>query len=332
MASPPALTDKEAELYDRQIRLWGVEAQQRMRSALVFIVGLSALGAEVAKNLILAGFSVTLLDASPAAPRDLGAQFFLDPSSLGHSRALASQPRAQDLNRLVRVSARGCGLSGVADSELSAFPPPLVVLCDQPAAELVAACARCRALGAPVLAASSYGLWGALFQDAGAARAFERSAPAAGGEGGEGATAAAALVPLREEVAFKPLEEVLSARTFTALAANKRAQPAVYAWVGAFARCACVCVCVYECTRAPALTSMSFFFPFPQRCTMPRARLAASRPRRPFAHLLRPCAARQGWRRRGVQMQRGLRRCLQVGGGSYRPLPPLWAQWRLTKP
>jgi hypothetical protein len=28
-----ALTDKEAELYDRQIRLWGVEAQQRLRGA-----------------------------------------------------------------------------------------------------------------------------------------------------------------------------------------------------------------------------------------------------------------------------------------------------------
>ena len=38
---------KEAELYDRQIRLWGVEAQRRMTSSRVLIAGISAVNCEV---------------------------------------------------------------------------------------------------------------------------------------------------------------------------------------------------------------------------------------------------------------------------------------------
>jgi ubiquitin-like 1-activating enzyme E1 A len=225
-----ALTDKEVELYDRQIRLWGVDAQQRLRGASVFIVGLSALGAEVTKNLVLAGFSVTLLDTAPAAARDLGAQFFLDSTSLGENRALASRGRAQDLNRLVRVDARA-GVLG--DEELRARPAPIVVLCDLPTAEMVATCARCRAAGAPVIAAGSFGLWGALFQDAGEGYAFERAAGA--GEASAAAAEAAAVPPppRPEAAAFKPLADVLQGPTFAALARNKKAQPTVFAWVGA---------------------------------------------------------------------------------------------------
>lgn len=41
------VTNEEAELYDRQIRLWGLEAQSRVRNARVLIVGLRGLHAEV---------------------------------------------------------------------------------------------------------------------------------------------------------------------------------------------------------------------------------------------------------------------------------------------
>ena len=38
---------EESEVYDRQIRLWGVEAQRRMQSSKVLICGITALQAEV---------------------------------------------------------------------------------------------------------------------------------------------------------------------------------------------------------------------------------------------------------------------------------------------
>ncbi|TRY75292.1 hypothetical protein TCAL_01337 [Tigriopus californicus] len=56
-------TEEEATLYDRQIRLWGLDAQKRLRNARILVCGMSGLGAEVAKNLVLAGVkSLTMLD------------------------------------------------------------------------------------------------------------------------------------------------------------------------------------------------------------------------------------------------------------------------------
>ena len=45
--SSKEVSNEEAELYDRQIRLWGVEAQSRVRSAKVLIAGLQGLHTEV---------------------------------------------------------------------------------------------------------------------------------------------------------------------------------------------------------------------------------------------------------------------------------------------
>uniref|UniRef100_A0A3Q3CGU0 SUMO1 activating enzyme subunit 1 n=1 Tax=Haplochromis burtoni TaxID=8153 RepID=A0A3Q3CGU0_HAPBU len=59
----PVISEEEAAQYDRQIRLWGLDAQKRLRGSRVLLAGLGGLGAEVAKNLILAGVKgLTLLD------------------------------------------------------------------------------------------------------------------------------------------------------------------------------------------------------------------------------------------------------------------------------
>jgi hypothetical protein len=48
--------DKMAsKIYDRSIRLWGKDSQQRIISAKVLVVGLRSLSAEICKNLVLAG-------------------------------------------------------------------------------------------------------------------------------------------------------------------------------------------------------------------------------------------------------------------------------------
>uniref|UniRef100_A0A3B3RYK9 SUMO1 activating enzyme subunit 1 n=1 Tax=Paramormyrops kingsleyae TaxID=1676925 RepID=A0A3B3RYK9_9TELE len=70
------ISEEEAAQYDRQIRLWGLDAQKRLRGSRVLLVGLQGLGAEVAKNLILAGVKgLTLLDHEQVCltgcPRDL---------------------------------------------------------------------------------------------------------------------------------------------------------------------------------------------------------------------------------------------------------------------
>lgn len=72
------LSEEEAALYDRQIRLWGADAQQRMREAHVLIYGFGGIHAEVCKNVVLAGIgAVTIMDEAIVEPQHLSAQFFL---------------------------------------------------------------------------------------------------------------------------------------------------------------------------------------------------------------------------------------------------------------
>ena len=93
-------------LYSRQLYVLGREGQRRMQGAHVLICGCTGLGAEVAKNVILAGVrGVTLYDPSPVEWRDLGANPYLRESDLGSPRAEASAPRLAELNPYVSV---GC--------------------------------------------------------------------------------------------------------------------------------------------------------------------------------------------------------------------------------
>lgn len=58
MAQPSAdgdLTDEQRAVYDRQLRVWGVEAQRRLGQSKFFVAGLSGLCAEACKNVVLAG-------------------------------------------------------------------------------------------------------------------------------------------------------------------------------------------------------------------------------------------------------------------------------------
>ncbi|XP_010813310.1 SUMO-activating enzyme subunit 1 isoform X3 [Bos indicus] len=98
------ISEEEAAQYDRQIRLWGLEAQKRLRASQVLLVGMKGLGAEIAKNLILAGVKgLTMLDHEQVSPEDPGAQFLIRTGSVGRNRAEASLERAQNLNPMVDV-------------------------------------------------------------------------------------------------------------------------------------------------------------------------------------------------------------------------------------
>lgn len=80
----PGLSADEIALYDRQIRLWGAQAQERIRSANVLLISLRALGTEIAKNLTLAGISsLTIVDDDPVTEEDLGTQYFLREDDVG---------------------------------------------------------------------------------------------------------------------------------------------------------------------------------------------------------------------------------------------------------
>lgn len=84
VTTAPGLSADEIALYDRQIRLWGAQAQERIRSANILLVSLRALGTEIAKNLTLAGISsLTIIDDDIVTEEDLGAQYFLRQEDVG---------------------------------------------------------------------------------------------------------------------------------------------------------------------------------------------------------------------------------------------------------
>ncbi|XP_060928924.1 SUMO-activating enzyme subunit 1 [Limanda limanda] len=102
----PVISEEEAAQYDRQIRLWGLDAQKRLRGSRVLLAGLGGLGAEVAKNLILAGVKgLTLLDHEKVSEETCRAQFLVPVTAQGKNRAQASLERAQNLNPMVEVHA-----------------------------------------------------------------------------------------------------------------------------------------------------------------------------------------------------------------------------------
>jgi ubiquitin-like 1-activating enzyme E1 A len=55
----------ESDVYDRQIRLWGRDAQLKMSQTRVLYIHMTGISCEVGKNLALAGVKVTLCDNRP---------------------------------------------------------------------------------------------------------------------------------------------------------------------------------------------------------------------------------------------------------------------------
>lgn len=77
----------------------------RIRSGTVLLCGLNGLGAEIAKNIILAGVkTITLLDHRLVTETDSYSQFLVPQTSIGINRAVASEERAKKLNPMVAIN------------------------------------------------------------------------------------------------------------------------------------------------------------------------------------------------------------------------------------
>ncbi|KAK9815937.1 hypothetical protein WJX72_012289 [[Myrmecia] bisecta] len=113
------LTEAEAAVYDRQLRVWGVETQKRLNAARILILGCTGLAAEVAKNIVLAGVgSLTLMDDSPCSTCPPGN--FLVPADATPTQSVAevSVQTLQEMNPLVKVEARKGSIASLQDRSL----------------------------------------------------------------------------------------------------------------------------------------------------------------------------------------------------------------------
>lgn len=159
-----AISADEIALYDRQIRLLGMQVQEKLRRANVLLIGMKGLGAEIAKNLVLAGIgTLTILDHEVVTEEDLGTQFFLNEAQIGQNRAEAALPELQKLNPRVEL-----------------YPDPHPVVMKDPEYfqtfdvtiatglmfEIMATInMSCRMLGRKFYAADTHGMYGYIFAD-----------------------------------------------------------------------------------------------------------------------------------------------------------------------
>jgi ubiquitin-like 1-activating enzyme E1 A len=156
---------EESELYDRQIRLWGVEAQARIQGSKVLCVGLGGLGAECMKNLCLAGISATIVDDGTVSADDTASNFFLSLDDVGLNRAVAAHPRIKELNKHVSVDAIAGSLASLDDAFI--LRHNVVLLTRSSQAEQLRLDDLCRSKGAAFFCADVFGYEGILFSDLG---------------------------------------------------------------------------------------------------------------------------------------------------------------------
>ncbi|CAH2317122.1 ubiquitin-like modifier-activating enzyme 1 [Pelobates cultripes] len=150
-------------LYSRQLYVLGHEAMKRMQNSNVLISGMSGLGVEVAKNIILGGVkSVTIHDEGVTEWRDLSSQFYLREEDVGKKRAEVSHPRLAELNTYVPVSSSTGTLS---EDFLSGFQ--LVILTGSSLDEQLRVGDYCHSHDIKFIVADTRGLFGQLFCDFG---------------------------------------------------------------------------------------------------------------------------------------------------------------------
>ncbi|XP_031374541.1 SUMO-activating enzyme subunit 1A isoform X3 [Punica granatum] len=127
------LTEQETALYDRQIRVWGADAQRRLTRAAILVYGINGAVAEFCKNIVLAGVgSLTLVDDRGVTEEALSANFLIPPDETlyeGKSLAELCSDSLKDFNPMVRVSAERGDISGFSGDFYSKFDVVVVSCC-----------------------------------------------------------------------------------------------------------------------------------------------------------------------------------------------------------
>lgn len=164
IAQAQTISADEIALYDRQIRLWGVQAQEKIRTANILLVSIKALANEVAKNLVLAGIgSLTIIDNEVVTEDDLGSQFFVSEADVGKSRAEAAAPQIQKLNPRVNVRVAIEDIRILGPEFYSPFD--IVIATDLDFNILSTLNAATRLSKRPFYAAGAHGFYGYIFAD-----------------------------------------------------------------------------------------------------------------------------------------------------------------------
>ncbi len=149
----------DINLYDRQVRTYGIDAVKKMTTSSVLIYGLDkGLATEVAKNLALGGIkNIYLYDSQLVTPIDTETGFYYDKDSIDKPRAEVLVPKLQELNPYVTIH--------VAHSYQQDQNVTIVI--NQPVETVKEISKYTRLSNSKLIVLYSSGISGAIFVDAG---------------------------------------------------------------------------------------------------------------------------------------------------------------------
>ncbi|KAG4302719.1 hypothetical protein PCK1_001074 [Pneumocystis canis] len=158
------ISQDEMNIYDRQIRLWGIQAQTRIRGSRVLLIHIRELAEEIAKNLVLAGIdSLTLLDDEKIENIEPGTHFCIEPSDIGMNYADAISRKLKQFNPSVTLCVNTTPISKVHDDYFSLFD--VVIVTELGLDLMIRLNTICRAYKIPFYSSSIYGFYGYIFAD-----------------------------------------------------------------------------------------------------------------------------------------------------------------------
>ncbi|KRT86077.1 hypothetical protein AMK59_1202, partial [Oryctes borbonicus] len=158
------LTATETALYDRQIRLWGIESQEKLRAANVLLIGARGLGSEIIKDILLSGInSLTILDNGIVTEEDRLVNFLLSQEAVGKNIAKAALGRARPLNPLVKLKADTESLDSKNKDYFKQFT--VVIATRLNSEEIIKISGWCRSLNVKFIAGDVFGMFGYSVSD-----------------------------------------------------------------------------------------------------------------------------------------------------------------------
>lgn len=153
----------DKSLYSRQLYTIGKDAMEALKDTSVLISGMTGLGVEIAKCVILSGVkSVTLHDTTKIKIKDLSSNYYAEINDVGRNRADVVKSRLAMLNPYVSVTSNSSALS-----ESHFKRNQIVVVCDQFPFSQIYNNNLARLYGTKFIVANTVGLMGGIFCDFG---------------------------------------------------------------------------------------------------------------------------------------------------------------------
>jgi ubiquitin-activating enzyme E1 len=153
------MDNMDVQLYSRQLYTIGKNAMKCIMKANIIVSGMTGVGVEVAKCLILYGCnSVILHDTGIVRIKDLSSNYYVSKNDLTKNRAEVVHKKLSQLNSYVKVSIQ---------TEINLDDINVLIVCDQFAQSQIQLNTICRNKGIHFIMASTLGLFGTVFCDFG---------------------------------------------------------------------------------------------------------------------------------------------------------------------